>query len=57
MGFNDLYPHYMETTDEKAVPLRYNRMSPKLQKVLDDEIEDLFYRVEFVNLAFTCGYG
>ena len=41
MGFNDKYPHYMETTDEKPVPLRYNRMSPKLQKVLDDEIEDL----------------
>ena len=41
MGYNDLYPHYMATDDEKPVPLRYNRMSPKLQKVLDDEIEDL----------------
>ena len=50
MGFNDLYPHYMETTDEKAVPLRYNRMSPKLQKVLDDEIEDLL-RHGFIELS------
>ena len=41
MGYNDLYPFYIATEDEKPVPLRYNRMSPKLQKVLDDEIEDL----------------
>ena len=47
MGFNDKYPRYMETTYEKPVPLRYNRMSPKLQKVLDDEIEDLL-RLGFV---------
>ena len=32
MGYNDLYPHYMATEDEKPVPLRYNRMSPKLQQ-------------------------
>ena len=30
----------MKLTDEKPVPLRYNRMSPKLQKILDDEFED-----------------
>ena len=43
----------MATEDEKPVPLPYNRMSPKLQKVLDDEIEDLL-RHGFIEPSSSC---
>ena len=41
MGHNMTFPHLIETTDEIPVSSRYYKASPKLQRVIDEEIESL----------------
>ena len=41
MGYNQMFPHFIDTGDSKPVNLRYYKTSPKLQAILDSELEDL----------------
>ena len=41
MGHNAMYPHITDTGDGKSFGFRYYKTSPRMQKILDDEIQDL----------------
>ena len=41
MGMNDWFPLYIDTGDAKPIALRYYRTSPKMQRIIDAEIESL----------------
>ena len=41
MGYNQMFPHVIDTGDSKPVNLRYYKTSPRLQNILDSELEDL----------------